>query len=193
VKLNPTGSTLLYATYLGGSGSDTGNGIAVDAVGNAYLTGLTTSPNFPIANPAQPALGGPSDAFVTKLDPQGSTLSYSTYLGGSNSDTGNDIAVDDTGNAYLTGRTNSTDDPTTPENEGFPLVNPVQPAFGGGTLDAFVAKIADTSSDLAPTIGHWPSLTARRLARTGQHRLSRIGQPSSRVTRMSTPTTQGGK
>src|SRR5439155_688850 len=94
-KLNAAGSALVYSTYLGGSGTDLGNGIAVDAAGNAYVTGRTTSSNFPTANPLQGAIGGGGlDAFVAKLDPAGSALVYSTYLGGGNSDSGNGIAVD---------------------------------------------------------------------------------------------------
>jgi hypothetical protein len=80
-KLNPTGSTLLYSTYLGGSGSDSGRGIAVDA-GRAYVTGSTTSTDFPLANPLQPVNGG-TNAFITALNSSGSSLLYSTYLGGS--------------------------------------------------------------------------------------------------------------
>lgn len=111
-KLSGSGS-LSYSTYLGGSGNDTGNGIAVDASSNAYITGITTSTNYPTANAFQPTggadLGG--DAFVTKLNSVGSSLVYSTYLGGSSTDTGRSIAVDTTGNAYVTGSTFSTDFP----------------------------------------------------------------------------------
>ena len=83
-KFNPTGSALVYSTYLGGSGYDDGNGIAVDSSGNAYVTGYTISTNFPTVNPLQPAIRRrTSDAFVTKLNPTGSALVYSTYLGGS--------------------------------------------------------------------------------------------------------------
>ena len=93
-KLNPSGSALVYSTYLGGSGGnggngDGGNGIAVDSSGNAYVTGYTTSTNFPTMNPLQPVNGGGTyDAFVTKLNPSGSALVYSTYLGGSGDDIG---------------------------------------------------------------------------------------------------------
>ena len=83
-KLNAAGSALVYSTYLGGSGDDDGNGIAVDSSGNAYVTGYTDSTNFPTANAFQAAFGGGSgDAFVTKLNAAGSALVYSTYLGGS--------------------------------------------------------------------------------------------------------------
>ncbi len=107
-----TAGALSYSTYLGGNGSDTGLGIAVDVSGNAYVTGITTSTNFPTANPIQATNGGSAgDVFVTKLNPQGSALVYSTYLGGSNTDIGRGIAVDSTGNAYVTGFTSSAEFP----------------------------------------------------------------------------------
>ena len=93
-KFNSSGS-LSYSTYLGGNNSDTGFGIAVDNSGNAYVTGSTTSTNFPTANPIQATNSGSfGDVFVTKLNSQGSALVYSTYLGGSGSDTGRGIAID---------------------------------------------------------------------------------------------------
>ncbi len=130
-KLNPGGSALIYSTYLGGSIPDSGFGIAVDSAGNAYVMGSTSSTNFPTANPLQPSAGGEQDAFVAKLNPSGSALVYSTYLGGSGGETGNGIAVDSTGNAYVTGNTTSTN---------FPTVNPLQGVLGG-IANAFVAKI----------------------------------------------------
>ena len=138
-KLDATGSTLLYSTYLGGSGGDRSQGIAVDAAGNAYVTGQTYSTDFPTRNPFQAAFGGGSDAFVTKLDAAGSTLLYSTYLGGSDDERGHSIAVDAAGNAYVTGQTHSTD---------FPTLHPFQPAFGGGFFDAFVTKLDAAGSTL---------------------------------------------
>ena len=130
-KLNPSGSALVYSTYLGGSGQDIGFGIAVDSSGSAYLTGYTSSTNFPTMKPLQASLDGTQDAFVAKLNPAGSALVYSTYLGGSDIDVGNWIAVDSSGNAYLTGYTRSTN---------FPTVNPLQATLDG-TQDAFVAKL----------------------------------------------------
>jgi Beta-propeller repeat len=118
-----------------------GRGIAVDSSGNAYVTGETDSTNFPTMNPLQPALSGNGDAFVAKLNPTGSALVYSTYLG-SGGDTGLGIAVDSSGNAYVTGLTYSTN---------FPTMNPLQPAFSGKG-DAFVAKIASIGSDNTPPI-----------------------------------------
>src|SRR5213078_94557 len=108
-KLNFTGSALVYSTFFGGSGFDRGVGLAVDAAGNAYVTGLTDSSNLPTTAEAfQTTIGGSSDAFVTKLDPAGSVLAYSSYLGGSGQEDGLGIAVDTAGNAYVTGRTGST-------------------------------------------------------------------------------------
>ena len=124
VKINPAGSALVYSTYFGGSGLDLAHGIAVDSAGNAYVTGITQSTDFPTMNPLQPAYGGgDQDAFVAKINPTGSALVYSTYLGGGENDLGYGIAVDSAGNAYVTGATSSTN---------FPTMNPLQPAYGGG-------------------------------------------------------------
>src|SRR5712691_3292520 len=133
-KLNPAGNGLVYSTYLGGSFTDRGLGIAVDAAGNAYVTGFTDSTNFPTTPGAfQTTFGGGfSDAFVTKLNPTGTGLVYSTYLGGSTTDLGRGIAVDAAGNAYVTGATDSTNFPTTS--------GAFQTTFGGG-FDAFVTKL----------------------------------------------------
>jgi photosystem II stability/assembly factor-like uncharacterized protein len=121
-KLNADGSALIYSTYLGGIGSDTAFGIAVDSAGSAFVTGFTFSPDFPLMNPAQAALGGKDDAFVTKLNPQGSALIYSTFLGGRSFEISRGLSVDADGNAYVTGFTNSQDLPT---------ANPLQAAKGG--------------------------------------------------------------
>src|SRR5208283_3650339 len=142
-KLNPAGSAFVYSTYLGGSGYDEGNGIAVDSAGNAYVIGDTDSGDFPTTmNPAQAFNGGTNsggiDAFVAKLNPTGSSLVYSTYLGGSGNDSGYGIAVNSTGSAFLTGVTWSTDFPTTK--------NAAQPAGGGGSADAFAARLNPAGS-----------------------------------------------
>jgi hypothetical protein len=129
---------LSYSTYLGGDDFDRGQGIAVDAAGNAYVTGTTTSTNFPTAGPLQAALNGLSDAFVTKLNATGSAVVYSTYLGGSGVDGALALAVDSAGNAYITGLTDSTD---------FPTRNPIQAATGG-SFDAFVTKLNATGNAL---------------------------------------------
>ena len=118
-KINPSGSALVYSTYLGGSGPNAGRGIAVDSAGNAYVTGFTSSPNFPVTPGAfQTTYGGDGNAFVTKINPTGSALVYSSYLGGSGGsgggDSGSAIALDNSGEAYVTGLTKSTNFPTTP-------------------------------------------------------------------------------
>src|SRR5262249_50119935 len=117
-KLNASGSALVYSTYLGGAGADFGNAIALDGSGNAYVTGSTFRGNFPVTPGAfQAAFRGGvfvGDAFVTKLNASGSALVYSTYLGGSSDDSGNGIAVDGSGNAYVTGSTQSFNFPVTP-------------------------------------------------------------------------------
>ncbi|MGZ8842141.1 MAG: DUF7948 domain-containing protein [Pyrinomonadaceae bacterium] len=145
-KLNPQGSALVYSTYLGGSaGVDRGWAIALDDAGNAYVTGDTTSANFPTANPIQATYGGGlSDAFVTKLNPTGSGLVYSTFLGGSLFDEGRGIALNGSGSAHVTGDTSSSN---------FPTANAVQNNNGGGTNhdDAFVVKIGDIGPAPTPT------------------------------------------
>jgi hypothetical protein len=135
-KIDPTKSgvaSLVYSTFLGGSGNDLGAGIAVDSFGNAYVTGQTWSTDFPIKNPIQSTSAGAGDVFVTKLNAAGSDLVYSTYLGGANSDLADWLVVDGAGNPYLAGVTESHDFPTTS--------GVFQPTFGGGTRDFFVAKL----------------------------------------------------
>jgi hypothetical protein len=111
-KLNATGTALVYSTYLGGSGSEVGYGIAVDSSGDAYVTGYTDSSDFPITPGAfQTTSAGGPDVFVAKLNGSGTGLVYSTYLGGSGNDQGFGIAVDSAGNAYVTGAASSTDFP----------------------------------------------------------------------------------
>jgi len=139
-KLNAAGSALVYSTYLGGSYMDGGYGIAVDSSGNAYVTGTAYSSNFPTASPLQTSLLGETNAFVAKLNAAGSALVYSTYLGGHVFDGGSGIAVDSSGNAYVTGYTHSTDFPTT--------TNAYQ-AINKGDGDAFVAEFNSGGSALA--------------------------------------------
>ena len=138
VKLNASGTQIVYSTYLGGGGEDRAFRIAVDSAGSAYVTGDTDSINFPLANAAQRSRGGSADAFVAKLNPSGNQLAYSTYLGGSGIDGGTAIAVDSAGNAYVTGFTSSTD---------FPTTNPVQQVFRGA-YDGFIAKVKPSGSAL---------------------------------------------
>ncbi len=138
-KLNAAGTRLVYSTYLGGAGTDAATSIAVDAAGSVYLTGLTTSPNFPTANAPQATHGGGLfDAFVTKLNAAGAQVVYSTYLGGSGVDRAFRIAVNGAGNAYVTGDTDSTD---------FPAIGAAQ-AVTGGSADVFVSKLNATGTAL---------------------------------------------
>lgn len=112
-KINPAGTSLVYSTYLGtNQGSDVGYGIAVDADGNAYITGATDHASFPIVNAHQPAFGGNGDAFISKLNPTGSALIFSTFYGGSQGDSGQRIRLAN-GDLYLTGSTTSSNFPTT--------------------------------------------------------------------------------
>lgn len=113
MKLNPSGTALVYATYLGGSNDDEISGIAADAGGNAYVTGNTLSRDFPIVNGIQRRLDGIVDAFVTKIDPAGHSILFSTFLGGSNSDGGSAIHVNAAGDDIrIAGSTYSSDFPT---------------------------------------------------------------------------------
>jgi hypothetical protein len=147
-KLDPTGSTLVYSTYLGGSGSEAASDIAVDSLGNAYVTGATLSPDFPTTAGAVQAFGGATDAFVTKLNSTGSALVYSTYLGGNDVDTGGGIGLDAAGNAYVAGSTLSPDFPTTPgAYQTIPRSGlPAPPTFTPSRYDAFVTKLLATGS-----------------------------------------------
>ncbi len=150
-KLNAAGTGLVYSTYLGGSNHDNGLAIAVDGTGAAYLTGWTLSIDFPISAGAfQNTLRSLADVFVTKIDPTGSAIIYSTYLGGGGDEMGTGIALDGSQNAYITGLTYSRDDPATPQNESFPLVNPAQPSIGGdiNIPDAFVTKLNASGTGL---------------------------------------------
>jgi uncharacterized repeat protein (TIGR01451 family) len=142
VKLNAGGSALLYSVYLGGSADEWGFGIAVDSLGQAYVTGQTTSTNFPVMGGFQTALGDPSgDAFITKINAAGNAFLYSSYLGGNGIDLGQAIVTDPlrAGVAYVTGDTSSTNLPTT---NGFQLT-------AGGNGDAFVAKVDTTKTGSA--------------------------------------------
>jgi len=129
-----------YSSYLGGSSHDSGNGIAVDGAGNIYVTGGTSSSDFPTYRAVQPAYGGgggdmyTGDAFVTQIISAGGayTYGYSTYLGGNNSDVGSRLTVDETGNAYVSGETTS---------PNFPTRHAIQLSYGGGVHDAFVTQI----------------------------------------------------
>ena len=147
-KLDPSASgaaSLLYSTYLGGSYCDVGRGIAVDSAGNAYVTGYTLSNDFPTLNAFQSTKNknGSNNAFVAKLNPSASgaaSLLYSTYLGGSVEDIGQGIAVDSSGDAYVTGSTGSSD---------FPTSNAYQNTLNSTGGNAFVAKLNPSASGAA--------------------------------------------
>jgi fibronectin type 3 domain-containing protein len=130
-KLNADGSRLIYSTYLGGGGDDRALGVAIDSAGEATVAGQTDSIDFPTLDPVQAELGGQMDVFVAKLSAGGGALKYSTYLGGSDSEWASAVALDGLGNAYITGKTSSSN---------FPTLNPVQARYAGDG-DAFVAKI----------------------------------------------------
>jgi hypothetical protein len=139
-KINSTGTGLIYSTYIGGSDSDGDGAIAIDDSGNAYITGYTYSTNYDITSGAfQTTNGGLCDVFVTKLNSTGTGLIYSTYIGGSGNDYGIGIAIDGSGNAYITGETNSTDYDITPG--AFQTTN-------GGLCDVFVTKLNSTGTGL---------------------------------------------
>ena len=144
-KFNPSGSTLTYSTYLGGSVNDAALAVAVDTLGDAYVSGYTWSTDFPIANALQPhnaTSGRGINAFVTKFDPAGGGLVYSTYLGGSVDDQSNAIALDAAGNAYIAGYTYSDD---------FPVADPLQAknsAASHSANNAFISVLDSTGSTL---------------------------------------------
>ena len=131
VKVSPSGTGVIYATYIGGRGDDRAAAIALDSSGEAYVTGATSSANFPLVAAVRSTLGGSKTAFVLKLNAVGNTLLFSTYLGGSTYDMGTAIAVDAIGHAYIAGDTQSAD---------FPVIGAFQTVNGGG-FDAFVTKL----------------------------------------------------
>ncbi len=139
-KLNASGNGLSYSTYLGGDWGESGSRIAVDRQGNACITGPTYSSDFPLKNPIQTTHAYlDRDAFITKLNSTGTALIFSTYLGCSTLDDGFGIATDAAGNTYVSGDT---------YGPGFPNQDPVQPGFGGGGADAFVAKLSNSGQVL---------------------------------------------
>jgi hypothetical protein len=132
VKMDSAGSALVFSTYLGGVSPDWGRSIAVDAEGYIYVFGETQSTDFPLSSPMIDRLKGGQDLFITKYTPTASSLYWSTYLGGSDDEQANDLAVDAAGSPLITGNTHSTD---------FVTDNAQQAEFGGGTEDAFVARV----------------------------------------------------
>jgi len=146
-KVNAAGSAAVYSTVLGGTGSEGANGVAVDASGNAWLTGGTGSADFPVtADAADRTFNGSADVFISELNGAGSALLYSTYLGGSQSEAGNDIARDGGGNPYVTGHTYSMDFPAT--------AGAFDTVFNGDTSifwgDAFVTKLSLSAGSSTP-------------------------------------------
>jgi hypothetical protein len=133
VKLDSTGSRILYSTYLGGKGIDWGYNIDVDSTGAAYVAGETASADFPTRSAAQATYHGGEDAFVTKLSPDGGSIVYSTFIGGGNHERAWGIKVDAKGQAYVAGTTAS---------PNFPTVNAFQHRYGGGMSDGFMTSIS---------------------------------------------------
>ena len=144
-KLNPAGNALIYSTYLGGLGDDTGIGIAIDTNGSAYVTGGTQSHDFPAAGAALPSPQAKDmNGFIARLNPAGAVLDFSSVIGGSGTDTAVRIALDGAGNVIIAGTTDSTD---------FPTVNPMQSGFPAGTArGSFVAKINPAANPRGPRI-----------------------------------------
>jgi hypothetical protein len=138
VKLDPTGSTMLYSAFLGGNDKDRGYSLAVGKNGYVYVAGLTYSADFPVLNAVQTALAGWYDAFVVALDTSGGGLVYATYLGGSKGDAAYALALDESGRVLVTGVTGSSD---------FPLANPLQSKLGGGN-DVFLARLSPSGQTL---------------------------------------------
>jgi uncharacterized repeat protein (TIGR01451 family) len=141
-KLNGQGNGLVYSAFLGGEENDSTEGVAVDSAGNAYVTGGTKSVSFPTANAYQGTRAGDTDAFLTKINPAGSALLYSTYIGGSGTDRGSGVAIDGSGNAYVAGYAGSPD---------FPTENAFQNSFGG-SFDAFIAKFDPNAGGFASLV-----------------------------------------
>ena len=140
-KVKANGKALDYCGYIGGSSQDYGRGIAVDGSGNAYVTGYTnsTESTFPVVEGPYLTQSGNFDAFVAKVDSQGTAVLYCGYIGGSGEDVGTGIAVDGSGNAYVTGYTSSSE-------STFPAIGGPYVTYNGGYYDAFVAKVRDAGS-----------------------------------------------
>jgi len=142
VKINASGTSLDYCTFIGGYLKDVGSSIDIDNYGCAYITGFTDSPNFPVTKGAFDIThnGTDTDIFILKLNAEGNRLKYSTFLGGSKYDGGYRIAVDDEGCAYITGETESTDFPAT--------LSSFSPSYRGGGFDSFLTKLSSSGDSL---------------------------------------------
>ncbi len=138
-KIDPAGNDFVYSTYLGGNAQDAGEGIKADASGNTYVAGFTASNNFTVANAFQGTFGGVQDAFVTKLNPTGSALVYSTYFGGTGGEIAFGIAIDASGSVHLVGSTGSFN--------SLPTANAIQCTRNAGT-DLFITKFNAAGSAL---------------------------------------------
>jgi MYXO-CTERM domain-containing protein len=181
-KVNANGQGLDWSSYLGGSGDDYGTGIAVDGSGNVYVTGGTYSTNFPTDGGFDTTRGGLQDALVTKVNANGQSLDWSSYLGGSGNDRGTGIAVDGSGDVYVTGYTQSTD---------FPTPGGFDTTYGGGISgDAFVTKVNANGQDLAWSsyLGGSGEDWGRGIAVDGNGNVYVTGYTKS----TDFPTTQGG-
>jgi hypothetical protein len=181
VKLSPDATAIVFSTYFGGSGSDQANNVAVDGSGNVYAAGTTDSTNFPTANAYQAARAGSRDFFLAKFDAAGSTLAFSTYLGGTGTENfASDMKLDGSGNAYLSGVTASTN---------YPTVSPYQAAHAGGTSDVVVSKFSSAGSLTYSTYlgGSLSDGTGTNLAVDGAGNMYVSGSTSS----VNFPTTAG--
>src|SRR5256885_12977811 len=171
-EFDASGQSLVYSTYLGGTGFDGASGLAVDEQGQAYVAGQTSSSNFPRTNAYQSSLSGPSDAFVTKLNATGSDVVFSTFLGGSGFDGATGVALDHRDRVYVTGTTNSMD---------FPLIRPFQSKNRGGFTDGFIAKLDSQTSELVYStyLGGTGFDVPLRIAVNGRDEPSVVGFTSS--------------
>lgn len=138
-KFSPTGSSVVFSTFLGGSSDDFGTAIAVDGAGQAYVAGYTWSTNFPVLNGAQMSHAGARDVFVVKFAAAGTSLAYGSYLGGTTNDYAYGLAISGTGQAYVVGETASAN---------FPIWQGHQTTFGGGSADGFLAALSPSGSAL---------------------------------------------
>ena len=158
-KLNSTATAITWSTFLGGSDIDFSAGLGVDSSGNVYVGGSTLSTNFPLSGAVQSTYGGNVDAVLARINAAGTSLGWSTYLGGSSDDQAFSVGVDGSGNAYITGFTDST---------GFPGTSgsAIQSTYGGG-YDAWVTKIANTASPSLTSINPTSGVPGTQVTLTG--------------------------